>query len=171
MLFTTHAITGAALGVATKDPYAAVAAGWLLHHAIDALPHFDQGSFYTKKAGVMYLGIEGDRDPRFSFSKRDWRMLFIDWGVAGIIYIYLFATVPLTLWLVMCLGTFGSLLPDIIDSSPLWSKKLRDRFSLIRKYHAFHVFFHWTVAQKEIWIGILTQIALLGVSLWYLASV
>lgn len=172
MLFTTHAITGAAMGVAAQNPYAAFAGGWVLHHALDALPHFDQGSFYTKKAGVAYLNIHGDRDPRFTFSRRDWLMLFADWGVTGVLYLYLLAfVVPFSYWPLLFLGTLGSLLPDIIDSSPLWSKKLREKFSFLRAYHAFHIFFHWTVSKTEIWIGVLTQVLLLLASLFFLLAI
>lgn len=168
MLFTTHAITGAAAGVATGNPYAALPVGWLLHHTLDAIPHFDQGSFYTKKTSVRYLGIDGDRAIRFTFSRRDWIMLFIDWGVAGAVYLLLLYTVPLWLWPQMLMGTLGSLLPDIVDASPLWSKKLREKVAAARTYHAFHIFFHWTVPPRVIWLGVLTQLIAISGSLVYL---
>lgn len=171
MLFTTHAVTGAAVGVATGDPYLGYFLGWVSHHVIDAIPHFDQGSFRTNKSDVKYLGISGEHVAHFSFNKRDWIMLFIDWGVSGLLFIFLFSAVPISEWGSLIIGALGALTPDIIDSSPLWSKKLREKSALLRKYHSFHIFFHWTAAKRQIWLGILTQAILVGISLAFLLKI
>lgn len=168
MLFTTHLIVGAAVGITTKNPALGFVASFLVHHAIDALPHFDQGSFYTLKAGAAYLGKEREEVPRLGFSKRDWMMLLIDWTVGGSVLLFLLWKLPVDLWTPLVSGVFGGLLPDIIDSSPLWSKKLRAKVRAISHYHQFHIFFHWTVAQNEAIFGFATQIAIIAVSLWYL---
>ena len=168
MLFTTHSVVGAAAGAATGDPYLGFAAGVLSHHVLDAIPHFDQGTFYLERSGPQYLGMTQISNYRGGFSRRDWAMLFIDWAVAAAVFGAVFWATPVSRWELIVLGAFGGLLPDVVDSSPLWSKKLRAAFGAVAAYHTFHAFFHWTVARKEFWLGIATQAALLTVSLAYL---
>lgn len=168
MLFTTHSVIGAAVGVLTGNPYAGFAGGVLSHHVLDALPHFDQGSFYTTKSGAKYLGTKAEHSFDAKFSRRDWVMLFADLVTAGVLFLTIFAHSPASAWPLIVWGALGGLLPDIIDSSPLWSKKLRENITLIKKYNSFHVFFHWTVARDEIALGVITQLILLTASLSYL---
>lgn len=170
LLFTTHLIVGAAVGVASENPILGFGTSFIVHHAIDALPHFDQGSFYTLKSGAAYLGKNREEIPRSSFLKRDWIMLFIDFAVGGTALLFLLWKLPVELWTPLASGVFGGLLPDIIDSSPLWSKKLRAKARAIFHYHRFHIFFHWTVAKREAVLGFATQATLIAVSLWYLLS-
>lgn len=159
---------GAAVGAATGDPYLGFAAGVLSHHTLDAIPHFDQGTFYLERSGPQYLGMTQVSNHRGGFSRRDWVMLFIDWGIAAAVFGMVFWATPVSRWELIVLGAFGGLLPDIVDSSPLWSKKLRAHSGFVRAYHEFHSFFHWTVARKELWLGVATQAVLLAASLAYL---
>ena len=168
MLFTTHALAGAAIGMATGDPYAGFALGFASHHAMDSLPHFDQGTFYTPKTRVRWLGVEGEYHEHHGFSRRDWTMLFIDWALAGVLFSAVAFAVPIIQWPAIIGGTLGGLMPDIIDSSPLWSEKLRAKFAFLRRYHKFHGFFHWTVSMPYIWLGIVTQFCISAVSFSYL---
>ena len=55
MLFTSHAIVGAAVGVAAGNPYYGFLGGIASHHVLDAIPHFDQGTFRVKKEGYRVL--------------------------------------------------------------------------------------------------------------------
>ena len=71
MLFTTHSVVGAAAGAATGDPYLGFAAGVLSHHVLDAIPHFDQGTFYLERSGPQYLGMTQISNYRGGFSRRD----------------------------------------------------------------------------------------------------
>jgi len=171
MLFTTHAVVGAAIGAASPNIAIGFVGGFLSHHIIDAVPHFDQGSFYTVKAGPPYLGKAREPYEAHSFRVyRDWVMLFADWGVAAVLFTIFFALLPADLWAPIVVGAFGGLLPDIIDSSPLWSKKLRSKLRGVFHYHRFHVYFHWTVAGNEGVLGFGTQTVLVALSLWYLLA-
>lgn len=167
MLFTSHAIVGAAVGAAAGDPLYGFLGGIVSHHVLDAIPHFDQGTFRVKKEGARYLGRTAEYDERH-FTDRDWAILFADWAVSVLIFNALVWFLPFEYLLPMFAGTLGGLLPDIVDSSPLWSKKLRAQSGLVRAYHKFHSFFHWTVSLRRLWLGIATQAALLAVSLAYL---
>lgn len=170
MFFSTHSIVGAAVGIATKNPAIGFAAGILTHHAMDAIPHYDQGSLYTLKSNIAYLGIKRGEAPHFSFSKRDWIILLGDFAIGGIAILLLLLNFPQEFWIPLLAGVLGCLLPDIIDSSPLWSEKLRSKSRVVMYYHGFHSFFHWTAARDQAVLGLTTQIALITISLWYLLT-
>lgn len=169
MLFSTHAIVGAAVGIMAQDPVWGFAAGFISHHVLDALPHFDQGSFYIEKSAAPYLR-RGAGVPHHNFSRRDWIILFADWIVSGTVFIFLLMTLRAGPAEYIIAGALGGLSPDIIDSSPLWSKKLRAKIRAVLEYHRFHSYFHWTVARKNMPLGLITQIFLVTVSLLYLTT-
>lgn len=167
MLFTTHAIVGAALGAATQNPALGFFSGFLSHHILDSIPHFDQGSFRTIRSGAPYLGRERISEGADNvWTRRDWNVLFADWLLAAIVFGFIFYYTPFSFWLFIATGALGGLMPDIVDSSPLWSKKLRVRMKSVSTYHRFHTFFHWTVAYKEIFWGIITQLLVIFISLF-----
>ncbi len=166
MLFTTHTIVGAAVGVATKNPVLGFVASFFIHHALDSLPHFDQGSFHIKTSGPRYLGNNEIVD-KFSFTKKDWVMLVADFAIGGTTILFLLYSFPL-LWSSLLIGIIGGLMPDIIDSSPLWSKRLRAKYKINFHYHRFHIFFHWTATKNELILGSATQISVITLSLLYL---
>ncbi|MBI2035226.1 MAG: hypothetical protein HYT12_00910 [Candidatus Liptonbacteria bacterium] len=170
MLFTTHAIVGTAIGAALQDPSLGFLGGFLSHHILDGMPHFDQGSFYTIKSGAPYLGQKRiPEEMNGGWIKRDWNMLFADWFLSGIAFVAIFYYSPLNFWVPLAGGALGGLMPDIIDSSPLWSKGLRAKIKSIAAYHKFHTFFHWTVTYKEMLWGVATQLAVILISLIYIA--
>lgn len=135
---------------------------------MDALPHFDQGSYRVSKSGALYLGQNVERNPDFDFLRQDWIIFFADFAIGGLTFLLLLLNLPFELWIPLMAGVFGCLLPDIIDSSPLWSRKLRAKYITINNYHKFHIYFHWTVTKDGAILGIATQIALIAVSLWYM---
>ncbi len=169
MLFTSHAIAGAALGATTGNPYTAILLGFISHHVLDAVPHFDQGTFYKQQTGPNYLNSRSIEHPDFKFSTRDWIVLFLDWSVSAILFAVIFVYSPANLS-VAIFGALGGLLPDIIDSSPLWSKKLREKMLIVSKYHKFHEFFHWTIVKDSIFLGLATQVIVVMGTLFYLFS-
>ncbi|MDP3947389.1 MAG: hypothetical protein Q8Q41_01705, partial [bacterium] len=167
MLFTSHAIVGAAVGVAAGNPYYGFLGGIASHHVLDAIPHFDQGTFRIKKEGARYLGKTAEYSERH-FAASDWAILFADWAVSVLIFNALVWFLPLEYFLPMFAGALGGLLPDIVDSSPLWSKKLRAKSRVLAAYHKFHAFFHWTVAWSRLWLGLGTQVLAVAVAMAYL---
>ncbi len=169
MLLVTHAVVGAAVGSATGNPYSAFLVGVVSHHVLDAIPHFDQGTFHTKRNKPNYMGIASE-EVAIGFSFRDWAIFAIDVALASVIFSALISQRPDNMP-AMLSGTLGGLVPDMIDSSPLWSKKLREKSSIIRTYHSFHHFFHWTASKQLAIIGILTQVVLIGMALKYLTII
>ena len=172
MLFTPHAIAGAAMGIAAGDPYLGFALSYAGHHALDSLPHFDQGTFYTAKMGAEYLGIPAKYGLAKKFSRRDWLMLFADVAFAAVFAVIIVvakADSP-TFLILAAAGAAGGLMPDFIGSNPLWSRKLEARFWIFKKYRAFHAYFHCTVTRPYIWLGVATQLVVLAISFLYLLS-
>jgi hypothetical protein len=141
-----------------------VLGGIASHHFLDAMPHFDQGTFALKREGPRYLGYIPEYAER-NFGKREWIILFFDWAISAFIFLMLAAFLPLEhlSWAVS--GAVGGVLPDVLDSSPLWSRQLRKKFKLLAIYHQFHSFFHWTVSMRRLWLGVLTQFVFIGASL------
>lgn len=167
MLFTPHAITGAAISVVSGNPAIGFIFSYLSHHILDSLPHFDQGSFYIDKdKGPIWAGAKYEEKKKFKV-KRDWIILFIDMALACILSLYILANLKLALWPFYILGAAAGLLPDIMDVSPFWKDKFRNtRFG--KKYHALHEFFHWPLSIKYWHIGLATQITIIIVGLRFI---
>ena len=167
MLFTTHSIVGAAVGVATGNPALGFAIGFLSHHVLDSIPHFDQGSFYISRQRAPYLGkfAESERD---GFNGRDWVMLIIDMFLAITAFSLILFLNPQKSWLLILAGALGGLMPDIIGSSPLWPKKMAEKIKLAGVYRKFHSFFHWTVVSRKFYWGLVTQAILIAGSILFL---
>lgn len=165
MLFTAHAITGATIGMLSGNPVIGFIFGYLSHHVLDSLPHFDQGSFYIDKdKGPVWAGAKYEEKKKFKV-KRDWIILFIDMALASALSLYILANLKLALWPLYILGAAAGLLPDIMDVSPFWKDKFRNtRFG--KKYHKFHELFHWPLSIRYIHIGLITQITIVGICLW-----
>jgi hypothetical protein len=167
MIFTPHAVVGAAVGVATGNPVSGFAAGFVSHHLLDMVPHFDQGTFRLKRVRAPYLGTSADYGHE-QFTKRDWIMLFIDWAIAAILFSIIFTSLPASIWPLILIGALGGITPDLIGSSPLWSPQLEEKFKSAKIYKGFHTFFHFTVPPSLIWLGIATQIVAVGLSMFFL---
>ncbi|PIR66934.1 MAG: hypothetical protein COU51_01355 [Parcubacteria group bacterium CG10_big_fil_rev_8_21_14_0_10_36_14] len=170
MLFTTHAITGATIGFLTGNPILGFFGGWLSHHILDALPHFDQGSFYMEKDnGPTWLGAcYKEKKKKFKI-KRDWIILLIDISVTLLIALYFAANIPVYFWPPMIFGAIGGLFPDILDTSPFWKDKFRKtRIGFL--FHKVHSFFHWPLSMQFFYIGFGLQILIVAIDLFILSS-
>ncbi len=169
MLFTVHTLVGAAVAKATGNPYAGFLAGFLSHHIIDALPHFDQGSLHTPRGRALYLNNEKTADDTLeNFGSEDWLMLILDWLASLIFFGIIFFYGAGISWPLIIIGAFGGILPDLIGSSPLWSEKLEKKSELAKKYKNFHLTFHWTVPPKDWVVGMGIQMTLIASSFLYL---
>ena len=167
MLFTTHALTGAAIGVATGNLPLGFVVAISSHFLLDAIPHLDQGSFYIERKlrGPAWLGAEHmEKGEKFRV-KRDWIMLFVDMAIACGLSLLFLAGKPSFSWILYIVGATGGLLPDILDASPLWKKKFRaTRIGKIM--HPVHMFFHWPLSSRYWYIGIATQIIIVLVDIF-----
>lgn len=173
MLFTTHAITGATVGLLSGNPILAFFVGWISHYILDSLPHFDQGSFYMEKdKGPSWVGAKYAEKKKFigKGEKRDWIILFIDFGVAFIIGLLFLVYIPSSYWLLLILGGFGGILPDVLGASPFWGERFKDSW-IGRPMHAVHHFLHWPLSTKHIYLGLGIQVFIVLGALFYLIIV
>jgi hypothetical protein len=169
MLFTPHSLAGAALGIAAGNPYAGFLLGVASHHLLDAMPHFDPGSFRVKRTLPNYMGPPAVPVP-FIPTQRDWAIILSDLSIASAFFAYIFLSSPSLDWLSLLCGALGGVLPDIVDSNPLWSKQLRERSKMVARYHTLHAYFHWTVTMERILLGLATQAAVIFAASWYLIA-
>lgn len=167
MLFTTHAVVGAAVGISVGNPLLGFGLAVISHHVLDALPHFDQGSFYIDSdKGPNWAGAIYEEKQKFK-GARDWIILFADWLVSGIIFLILFYKSPIHYWGLIAAGALGGLLTDIFDTSPFWKEKFRKTFAG-RTCHKVHHFFHWSLSMKFWHLGIGLQVAIVAAGLLYI---
>ncbi len=167
MLFTTHAIVGAAIGAASPNPTLGFILGALSHHVLDSIIHFDQGSLHRDPQGPNYLNRRFFV-PKIKFTPTDWKMLFSDFALAGVLFGFILFSKPLEALPHIIAGTLGGLFPDLLHGSPLWSAKLIKKNRLVAKYNSLHTFFHWTAGLKQKYLGLLTQIILIALALYKL---
>lgn len=167
MLFTTHAIIGAAIGASSPNMVVGFVLGAASHHVLDSIIHFDQGTLHNEPPGPNYLNKRFSI-PKFPFTRTDWIILLGDFAAAGTLFIFIFLSRPLDALPAIIAGTLGSLFPDLLNSSPLWSEKLKKKSRLIAKYGRWHTFFHWTAGPKQKLIGLATQTILVAFALYKL---
>jgi len=150
MNLSTHVAVGATVGYLSKDPILGFFAGFISHHIIDQIPHADGGSF--------------DIDVKdFARDQRILTIVAIDLVLVIMLGLFIF-TVHGVYWPII-LGAFGGALPDLIDNMPFWSPNLRKKIPF-NYYHKFHEFFHFTIIDsKYLFVGILTQLLLILISL------
>jgi hypothetical protein len=78
MLEITHVIVGAAIGSRATNIGFAFLFGWLSHHILDMIPHFDRGSFFIKGRLPRYLGGPRERLPEGHLLKKEWILIGSD---------------------------------------------------------------------------------------------
>ena len=145
MLFTTHALVGAALGSAVGNPTGAFLAGIPLHHVLDWIPHNDPGSFFY-----------GKEEPK-DMVPSQWFMAFLD-VIMGVGFVsLLFVTVKHDP--AMIAGALGGVISDLADNVP-YIKTLFRKFSVGKVFHAFHGKYHQTLPWRKAWFGIGFQVFL-----------
>jgi hypothetical protein len=163
MIASIHLLVGGAVGVATKNPAAAVAAGVVSHFILDAIPHADHPDGSRDKNGEVV------------WNKKMYIFAFTDSIIGGLIILSLWIlyfgfpdfTSPF-IW-----GAVGGYLPDFIDNVPFWKHKVR-RVKIFARLHQFHEWIHtqweakWPMPKNAL-LGISTQIVAIFFS-WYLLS-
>lgn len=105
MLLGAHLIVGAVAGEYVNNPFLAFAAGIILHFILDAIPHYD-----TTDEGKI--------------TKRQMVLIAIDGIISLVILYYCFSNLS-THQLSFVTGSFGGILPDILDNVFWWQKKFR----------------------------------------------
>lgn len=171
MLTVPHVLAGAALGSLVGDvpgaPIVAFGVGWASHYVLDSLPHWER--LYRPHDRLSFETDTPARDwPRHLFVQA-----VIDVLVAGaIIYFLATNTSEASWWNTerIVWGAIGGAVPDLLGNVPFWNRILR-RLPGFKQEYAFHSNIHIApIVQKQVpkWLGLLTQIITVTVSLWVL---
>lgn len=122
MILTTHALVGAAVGSKINNPLIIVPVVLAVHYFLDGFRHGE------------YI------DDRKDNVKSTWWKVAIDilLGFSIIFYFLYFSKSDLKLSFNILLGTFFSMLPDLLTLIYYWRKDLK----IINKIKAFHSFAH-----------------------------
>ena len=165
MLEITHVIVGAAIGSWATNIGFAFLFGWLSHHILDMIPHFDRGSFFIKSRLPRYLGGPGEQLPEGHLLKKEWVLIGSDLTLVFGFLIFPFVAGPWPGFWFMFAGAVGATLPDFIAAWLFWFPKLR-KISLLNNYGRLHSYLHWTLPMNKWWLGVVIQVAvILGVIL------
>ncbi len=152
MMVTAHVAVGAAVGSLTGDPVLAFLAGTASHFAMDAVPHFDPGSYMLP--GKEVYGI------------REYV-----WGTADLLaclgFIAVLAMHHAHPALIVA-GGIGGLFPDALLNTPFWKTFTRKIPGFGWVQDKVHEGWHRTVLPQDWLAGALTQIIAIGASLWLL---
>lgn len=157
MLFTTHLLVGAAIGKATGNPVGGFAVGYLSHHLLDYVPHYDPGSLFYKE----------EKEPDTQWQPFTYFMAIADVALGmGIITIVALNSPEATN---IIAGALGGVLPDLLDNVPA-VKDLFRKTKFGTSFHSFHEKLHNTFGTENLFIGLMMQIILSGVMLIYIAQ-
>ncbi len=149
MTLTTHAIVGAAAAsLFPTHPYAAFVAGFVSHLAIDALPHWDEGSVALRSM-VSTGPSKLDRDMRLGWDFVLDLLYLGSEAVAGLVVaigvLVLMIGIPLPIVLI---GVAAGLLPDIIHFV-----YFKTRSVLLTDFQLFHAFIqNEKTDQRYLWV-------------------
>ena len=152
MTITPHFLIGATLAATTASPLVAFLLGFFSHFVLDALPHFDPGTFHKNKIG------ENENWPAWIYL-----FILIEFIVTVTGFFLLFGQRPD--FILICYGAIGGIAVDIIDNNP--SRFLR-KFPVFKQLHWFHEKIHFNLPHKLWFWGIPIQLIFIGGSIWFL---
>lgn len=153
MLNTPHLLAGTVIGTHFDWPVALII-GIASHFALDSIPHADTGTLHCKNKKVK----------NYVWTKQDWSLIKIDLAVA--------AALGLLVWwksgfsIAIAAGAGGAVLPDIFDNVPWWKYWFRAT-KVGKMAHKVHSIFQFQLKYKYWYWGVVTQIIIIGGSLWY----
>lgn len=154
MLNTPHVLTGAAIGVATGNPFVAFFGAIVAHYVLDAVPHTDPGTWHMNEPYP------------FKPHAADMALGFLDVFVAFYLFVYLSGHAPLIAGAPIA-GVIGGILPDIFGIAPLFVPRL----ATLKGYDTFLEFsmkLHRTARPNQWPLGVVTQLVVIVVAVWYL---
>lgn len=155
MIITPHLLAGSAVAVSVTDNFlAAFLVGFFLHFIIDAIPHVDPGTFFNPEKN----------------ENKPWPVWIYIYAASEFIIIWLlvillFQNNP-NFGIIMA-GGIGGIAIDILDNNPF---RFLRQLPLLKQIHFLHKKMHYDLPPQKWHWGILTQIIVVGGSLWVLFS-
>lgn len=149
MLLTPHSILGASIGELVNSWPIVLVLGILSHYILDALPHFDWGTWH-------------ENEDDFVPNTRDYILACLDIILTIVSIVYIF--IKLKYNYLILLGAGSAILPDLIDNVPFWKYQVR-KTKFGKFTHQIHCAIHYRLKYKYWYIGILTQLIIIGGSL------
>lgn len=158
MLIIGHTAIGLATGLLIPNPVAAFVVGVVSHHAADAIPHFDPGTYLMNRP-------RQSRRPK-DYRLRDWLFIGIDVILTVSLLGWFFPALPVDRWGSIAAGILGANFPDLVHNVPFWSPSLR-RFAPIKWWQEkIHWQYQSTVTPRYWYLGTLSQLVVIGLVVW-----
>lgn len=154
MLTTPHALVGASIGVASGNPVLGFAGAIVSHYLLDAIPHTDPGTFHY------------DEPEPIKVTSRDLTMGLVDLGLTLGLLTWLAGAAPIVTWSTLA-GIVGAILPDVVAVARFVFPKLYN-IDWLRKYYELTKKYHRTSPPSQWILGMITQLTVIVLCLWYL---
>jgi hypothetical protein len=148
MLFTPHVLAGAVIGSFIPSLPLVIILSLISHYTLDLLPHCDQGTLGMPKI-KQYL----------------WAIPDILVGIALVYYLYSKGQVN-DLALV---GAGVAVFPDFLDNIPYFSD-WHHQYWPFKQINSFHEWLQQVWIEYHLSLGILTQVIIIGLSLFFLVK-
>jgi len=162
MTITPHLLAGSAVAVALTDNiFLAFLLGFLLHFALDAIPHLDPGTFLPaidKDLKMETLHSQYKPWPRWVYAYAVGEFMLI-WVLVFLLFY------NKTNFGVIAAGGLGGIFVDIIDN-PLIRFHLK--WPIFRQIDWLHHKLHFDLPIEKWFWGLTVQLIVIGVSIWYL---
>ncbi len=146
MLVTTHLIAGATVGSLVANLPLSILLAIISHYSLDLIPHLDQGVFK-------------DNRKKFYF----WAA--VDFIVGGLALYLIFSQIGFQLNVLIV--ALAAIVPDLMDSSPVIFNYIH-RVGIFNKLYRFHEAIQKPGKKYIYSLGIVSQILIVGISLYLL---
>ncbi len=157
MLITPHILAGTAIGAAVGNPVAGFALGLVSHYVLDVIPHTDSGTWH------YHDGLHSR-----TLDARDFTVAIVDTSAAFFGMLALAGHAPIIAAAPLA-GAFGGLLPDLVMLFGLFVPKFA-AWKGVAWYYKFQDTVHYTAKPHQWFVGILTQVVVIGAAVWYLLA-
>ncbi len=137
MIAIAHFLFGALIGKSFESLLLISVLAFISHFLLDAIPHYDQGSFKQRKEDL---------------TARDWGFIVLDVLIG--FSLVLFFALKFNFWQI-AFGAFFAVLPDLISNIGWKFKLLRKPF--FKQFHDFHDKISFKLTPEFKWLGVLLQ--------------
>ena len=158
MFITPHVAVGTAIGIATGNPILGFFGGFASHYILDAVPHTDSGTWHFYESFTSHDLHAGD-----------FIVGILDMSIALFGYMWLAGITPIAAAPAIA-GAIGGAIPDSIVLLGLFYPP-STKWRFLNKYFTWSEQHHRTARPNQWVLGILTQLTVTGLSIWYLLKV